>query len=101
MKKYLIALVALMALTTLTAEAKEKQKDQSVCYKVNIHCGSCKAKIEKSVPFHKGVKDLDVNMDNNTVTVLYNPTKTDSVKIRQAIEKLDFKVETLKPQAKK
>ena len=40
----------------LTVSAQTK-KDTTVIFKVGIHCPSCKAKLDKDMPFEKGIKD--------------------------------------------
>ncbi len=100
MKKYIILLIVAITCVTISVDAKAKKPEQTVCYEVDIHCGSCKAKIEENIPFQKGVSDLEVNMSENTVTVAYNPEKTSKEKIRQSLEKLDFEVKEYVPSTK-
>ncbi len=90
MKKVLFMLVAMATVATLAAKEKKRE---TVTMKVNLHCDKCVNKIESSIPFEKGVKDLDVNLEKECVSVTYDPAKTDSTKIAKAITKLDFKVE--------
>ena len=40
--------------------------------------------------FEKGVKKLDVSLENHTVTVTFDPSKTDAGKIAAAIRKLGY-----------
>ncbi|MEG1635175.1 MAG: heavy-metal-associated domain-containing protein [Rikenellaceae bacterium] len=94
MKKLLnLLLVALMGLfITINANAQTKKTTQTVVYKVSIHCEDCKRKIEKSIPFEKGVKDLNVDMNTHKVSITYDPVKTDSARLKKALEKLKFTV---------
>lgn len=94
MKKLLsLLLVALMGLfITINANAQPKKTTEKVVYKVSIHCEDCKKKIEKSIPFEKGVKDLNVDMTTHNVSITYDPAKTDAEKLKKALEKLKFKV---------
>jgi copper chaperone CopZ len=55
-----------------------------------MQCHNCKAKIEKNIPWEKGVKDLQVDLEEKTVTIIYNPQKTTEEKLQKAIEKLGF-----------
>ena len=71
----------------------QKKKTESVCFNVNMSCDRCKARIEKIIPFEKGVKDLTVNLENKTVKIAYDPKKTDETKLQKAIEKLDYACE--------
>lgn len=94
----------LLAATLLVGNAlgantpkEKKQKSETVVFAVNMHCHNCKAKLEKNIPWEKGVKNLTVDLDNKTVTVVYNPQKTSEAQLQKAVEKLDFlcsKIET-------
>ncbi len=100
MKKILILSLSLLLTSLVVSEAaaqkkEQTKKDEQVCYAVNIDCGACQARIEESLPYERGIKDLDVNLEGNTVTVRYNPTKTDSLTIKKSLEKLDFQVERI------
>ncbi|MFI3321203.1 MAG: heavy-metal-associated domain-containing protein [Rikenellaceae bacterium] len=98
-KAFLVAaLAAAMVSTSFDSQAQTKKETKKetveVVYKVNIHCEDCKNKIEKNIPYQKGVKDVKVDMNSHNVTVKYLTAKTDSDKIKKAIEKMDFVVET-------
>ena len=91
MKTYQLRLVLLLALlfgVMLIAEAKTEKK--TVTFNVVMHCENCKRKIERNLAYEKGILDLKVNLKENTVTVVYNPAKTDVEKITDAIEKLGY-----------
>ncbi|MDR2651732.1 MAG: cation transporter, partial [Prevotellaceae bacterium] len=47
-------------------------------------------RIEKNIPFEKGIKDVEVNLKDNTVTVKYDNTKTDVEKIKESFKKLGY-----------
>ena len=59
---------------------------------VTMHCEKCVKKINDNVSFEKGVKDLSVSLDKKTVTVTYDPARTDVARLKAAIEKLGYKV---------
>jgi copper chaperone CopZ len=77
---------------TLSAEA-QKKNEKTVVFKAHLHCMSCKAKIEKNLPFEKGVKDLKIDMQEKTITVTFREDKNSLENIQKALEKLDVKVE--------
>lgn len=95
--KILIAAFAIMVGTSISSlTAKElKNNEAEVTFKTSIDCGRCKAKIEKSIPFEKGVEDLDVNIEDKTVYIKYRTDKTDAKKLKKAIEKLGYKAEQI------
>ncbi len=82
------------AFTAQAQDKKSKQKKtEEVTFNVNMNCHNCQAKIEKNIPWEKGVKDLKVDLENKTVTVSYDPKKTDPEKLKAAFEKLEFTCE--------
>lgn len=73
------------------AEAANKEV-KTIVYHATLHCESCKAKVEKNIPFEKGVKDLDVNQEKQTVTITFRTDKNTPEKLQKAIEKLNIPV---------
>ena len=90
--KFLLAALfaVLMVSGNVSAQAKDK-KVATVVFDVEIDCGGCKAKIEKNLPFEKGVKEFEVSLENKTVKVDYRTDKTNEETLRKAIEKLGYK----------
>lgn len=77
-------------------EKKQKSGKTSTmkCW-VSMDCESCKAKIEKNIPFEKGVSDLSVDLTTKTVTITYKTGKTTQEKLEKAIRKLGYKTEII------
>lgn len=96
----LACVMVLMSGTGVYAEKKEV-KTKTVVYKATLHCESCKAKVEKNIPFEKGVKDLSVDMKAQTVTVTFREDKNTQENIQKAIEKLKIPVSGAEEQEKK
>jgi copper chaperone CopZ len=74
-------------------EKPKGKQTEEVVFKVNMTCENCKKKIEKNVSWEKGVKDLRVDLEEKTVTILFDPKKTDTETLKKAIEKLGFTCE--------
>ena len=70
-------------------------------YKATLHCESCKARLEKNIPYEKGVKDLKVDMKAQTVTVTFREDKNTQENIQKAIEKLKIPVNGVVEEEKK
>lgn len=70
----------------------EKKGEKTVVFQANLHCVSCKNKVEKNIPFEKGVKDLKVDMDKQTITVTFREDKNSVENLQKAIEKLHIEV---------
>lgn len=76
-----------------TAKAESTDKEvKTFVYHATLHCESCKAKVEKNIPFEKGVKDLNVNLEKQTVTIKFRTDKNTPEKLQKAIEKLNIPV---------
>jgi copper chaperone CopZ len=74
---------------------EKKSKTETIEIKSSVVCGMCKEKIEKELAFEKGVKAIDVNLKAQTVTVTFNPKKTDKEKIKKAITEIGYDADDL------
>ena len=95
MKTKVFALVTMLLITlssTAFSQDKKKNDKQQVTFDVSMTCENCKKKIEKNIAFEKGVTDMKVDLPSKTVTIEYKENKTDSVKLKKAIEKLGYEV---------
>ncbi len=84
--KILAILIALF----IGANFAHSQKTKTTVFDVNMHCGSCKAKVEKSIAFEKGVKDIQVSLENKTVCVTYKTKKSSDEKLIKAFKELGY-----------
>lgn len=41
-----------------------------------MHCAACENKIKNNLRFEKGIKNIEISVPNQTVTVKYNADKT-------------------------
>lgn len=107
MKKTLIIILAAMmampmaASATETSEAavltdkkpaKQKGEVKSVTFCVNLHCDNCVKKVQENIAFEKGVKDMKVSLEDQTVALKYDASKTSEETLKTAIEKLGYPV---------
>ena len=49
-------------------------------------------KVQENIAFEKGVKDLKVSLDDQTVALKYDAAKTSEATLKAAIEKLGYPV---------
>ena len=103
MKRYLIITLALLLIAGTAAFAQDKkQKKQAdireVTFVTTIDCKNCVKKVEANLPYEKGIKDMKVNLDDRTVWIKYDATKTDKEKLAAAIVKLGYEAEELIPE---
>lgn len=50
----------------------------------------CKVKINTNMRYEKGIQKIDVSLPKNTITIVYNPQKTDPAKLVDAFKKIGF-----------
>lgn len=72
---------------------KKKKEIKEVVFSVHLHCKNCVKKVEENIAFEKGVKDLTVSLEDQTVAVKYDASKTSEAVLKAAIEELGYHVE--------
>jgi mercuric ion binding protein len=95
-KKFYLLLMMAIVFALLNAQAQEEKsvkKTSDVTFLVGMHCQSCKDRIEKNIPFEKGVKDLKVDLEKKEVTIIFNPQKTTIEKLKKAVIELGYTCE--------
>lgn len=50
----------------------------------------CQKRIKENLRFEKGIEKIDVSLKDNTITVTYNPSKTNTEKIIEGFRKIGF-----------
>jgi periplasmic mercuric ion binding protein len=88
-----ISLITLILISSLTYAQKKEIKE--VKFKSDVECLTCKGKIEKHIAFCKGVKSVNADVETRTVTIGYNPAKTDEAKLKAELEKTGFGAELI------
>ena len=71
---------------------KSKAEIKEVVFHAHLHCNSCVKKVQENIAFEKGVKDLKVSLDDQTVALKYDAAKTSEATLKAAIEKLGYPV---------
>lgn len=94
MKKQIIITALLML--TLSSSLIAKTSYTAVVIKTKIYCDhcsqceSCKARIDKKVLNLKGVKSIKLDVENERIKVVFNPTKTTLKNIKDQINKSGY-----------
>lgn len=105
MKKTLsiIALLAVMFFTVLGASAKSPKESATAVFTVSpqMSCQNCENKIKSNIRFEKGVTDIATDLKGQTVTVTYDPAKTNPEKIVSAFKKIGYTATKADPSATK
>ncbi len=79
-------------LTDTKPAKKKKGEIKEVTFNVHLHCENCVKKVQENIAFEKGVKGLDVSLENQTVAIKYDAAKTSEETLKKAIEKLGYPV---------
>jgi copper chaperone CopZ len=59
-------------------------------------CAACTVVIKKALTQTKGIKNVDLNVDKRTATIVYEDTQVTQAEIQKTIEKAGFKTEQSK-----
>ena len=71
---------------------KAKGEVKEVIFHVHLHCANCVKKVQENIAFERGVKDLKVSLEDQTVTVKYDASKTSEEALKAAIVELGYPV---------
>lgn len=98
MKNKIINLCLILALFGFVfnqAAAEENKNVKEVKVQTNLHCGSCKAKIEDGLKTEKGILKTNTDVKSKVVTVSYNADETTSDNITKAIANLGYTAKSI------
>ena len=96
MKKIiLMCLVALFGIGIANAQEPKKAEKSNVTtvFVTDIDCQGCAKKVTNTIPYEKGVKDVQIDVPSKTVTVTYDPAKTNDEALVKAFSKIKIKAE--------
>ncbi|GHV37258.1 hypothetical protein FACS1894178_9030 [Bacteroidia bacterium] len=92
----IVALCALCTTQTFAQNPAPKQEAASnkttVTLYVSFHCQACVNRLNKNLPYVKGIVDYRVDLAKKSVKITYKSDKTDLATIKKEIEKIDFMV---------
>ena len=90
--------IAAPANATVTTSIQDKKETKTVTFKTTMHCDNCVKKMTENLSFLRGVKDLKVSLDENVVTITYDPARTNEEVLAAAIRKLGYEAKKLEPE---
>ncbi len=93
MKKVLSLFV--MAIIAMSAMAKDIQTIV-VTTTPQMHCENCENRIKNNLRFEKGVKKIETNIEQQTVTITYDADKTTVEQLLKGFEKFKYSARVLK-----
>lgn len=82
-------IILMFCCVAIAANAKEL-KTAVFTTSPEMHCSNCENKIKSNLRFEKGIKDIVTNLDDKTVTIKYDASKTSPEKIVDAFAKIDY-----------
>lgn len=90
--------MVLLAVTVAFAAPREKKKANlaEVTFVTTVECKNCVKKVNASLPYEEGVKDIKIKLETQTVWIKYDADKTNVEKLADAIKKLGFDAVELK-----
>lgn len=79
-----------MSIKEISTGVKKVKAFQTVILSANIHCKNCATKVRENISFEKGVQGLDISVENKTVTITFDPAKTNVEKLCAAMKKIGY-----------
>ncbi len=95
MKKIImLCLVAVIGFGVSDAMAQKKQVElKTTVFQTDVDCENCAKKVDNSIPYQKGVKEVKVDVSTQTVTVTYDTSKTNDEALVKAFKKVKVNAE--------
>lgn len=93
-KKKLITVILLFFIGITPVLAKDIR---TAIFKVDqMECSNCEKKVQNNIKFEKGLKKVETNLENKTVTITYDADKTTVENIKAGFKKFNYEVEFVK-----
>ena len=99
MKKIImLCLLAVMGFGVADAVAQKKSDAQfkTTVFLTDVDCETCAKKIDNSLPYQKGVKEVKVDVATRKVTVTYDATTSSDDALIKAFKKIKINAEVAK-----
>lgn len=100
--KYLAAgmLIVFFMAAYRNVNAGTTTKSETLKMKVEMFCSNCQAKIQSGLNKADGVEKAVADLETKTVTIIYNPEKTNKDKLVKVVEGLGYRTEFTAKDAK-
>ena len=97
MKAKSLLLVLFSFLAYLGMSQKINDKNTAVVIKTSAQCEMCKERIFSELSMRKGVKKINLSLETQELTVVYNRVKTSEDELRQAISMIGYSADDIEP----
>ncbi|MBR2032875.1 MAG: cation transporter [Alistipes sp.] len=98
--KKIMMILAMLAVVAGVATAAPKQKAEkkiaTVVFTTDLDCHHCAQKVLNTIPYEKGIKDVQVDVPTKTVTVKFDEAKNSTESLTKAFESIKVKVVKIK-----
>ncbi|NDV58566.1 heavy-metal-associated domain-containing protein [Bacteroides sp. 519] len=89
MTKKIFLVVILMTFVGITSALAKDIR--TAIFKVNqMECQNCEKKVRNNIKFEKGLKKIETNLENKTVTITYDADKTTVENIQAGFKKFNY-----------
>lgn len=93
--------VLLLAAVSVNAQTNKAKTDAEVLFSIAVDCPSCQKKLEAKLPFEKGVKDMKIDLESQTIWFLFSSDKTTKETLAKALDKLGYPAKEIVQEAPK
>ena len=93
-------LIIMLIVLPFIAVATPKQKRETAVFHVEIKCDNCVRNIQNNIAFERGLKDMRIDKKQQTVTLTWDPQRTDTTTLKQAFIKIKKPVKKIEMQTK-
>lgn len=87
--KYIIIILLTLILTSCSTNVAS-DNIKVITFDTSIHCENCANKMFNNLPKEEGVIDLEVGIEEKTVTIIFNEKETTPEKLAEIINKLGY-----------
>ena len=92
----LAALAVVAGVATAAPKQKAEKKIATVVFTTDLDCHHCAQKVLNTIPYEKGIKDVQVDVPTKTVTVKFDEAKNSTESLTKAFESIKVKVVKIK-----
>ena len=96
MKKLLLMMAMAVASVSASALNANSADTLQVTTTPQMHCANCEKKIKSNIRFVKGVKKIETSIPSQTVTIVYEPSKSGFDDFAKAFQKIGYKIQKVK-----
>ncbi|MFI3292306.1 MAG: heavy metal-associated domain-containing protein [Rikenellaceae bacterium] len=81
--------LSILMVSAVVAAPKGEKEIVTQVFDAHIHCESCEAKVMKTLPYKKGIKDVKVDIANQKITVSYDASKCSDQVVIESLGSVD------------